>query len=424
MTYDELVEKYNKETLEFHKIDKWHEEGYEGQGVNVLNLEQYSNHGKQTYDMIELVAPRAKIYWCEYGLRNSADKVVSFNAKLGNNLTDVILELNYEQFKDFIKDIDIVTYSRGGSLGKEFEELILDNCITFTSAGNEGSAGLTKAFDGKAIDVGAIHLFNGTIKREVYSSINCDFSFLHGYHEGTSFASPSLAGAVAVIKSNYNNLNRNNCFEVLKHISIDAGEEGHDERFGFGVPILSENYIIDVLEESEVDDEVNRNRHTVRYAHLSEVNVSKGDLVTPKLPWREATLIGKMGNTGMSNGAHLHIDVVDGLVYKLWRLSEMYDGTYFPNKQELDYFVSENDPTLFGVKPVITTDYDEDKYYDIYSKRHLAYDCVPHNRFETNSNFTIYWNRSYGGRVLDTGYDYAYGNYVLIGYTDMRDWIK
>lgn len=167
-------------------------------------------------------------------------------------------------------------------------------------------------------------------------------------------------------------------------------------------------------------------KYTVRYAHLSEVNVVAGQSVNPKIPWEEATIIGKMGNSGFSTAAHLHIDVIEELSFDLWSLIDMYNGNKTPNKQQLDYFVSESDPTLFGVNPIITTKYDEADYLDKYGKRHLGYDCVPANRLETDDNYYIYWNRKFAGRVLATGYDSAYGNYVLIGYDtlDSKEWIR
>lgn len=167
-------------------------------------------------------------------------------------------------------------------------------------------------------------------------------------------------------------------------------------------------------------------KYTVRYAHLESINVTKGQSVNPKVPWEDASIIGKMGSSGISTAAHLHIDVIEGLSFKLWSLIDMYNGNKTPSKQQLDYFVSESDPTLFGVNPVITTEYDEPDYVDKYGKRHLGYDCVPVNRFNTDSNFYIYWNRKFAGRVLRTGYDNAYGYYVLVGYDtlDSKEWIN
>ena len=167
-------------------------------------------------------------------------------------------------------------------------------------------------------------------------------------------------------------------------------------------------------------------KYTVMYAHLKSINVKAGDLVNAKVPWKNATLIGIMGDTGLSTAAHLHLSVIEGLRFELWKLIQMYNGDLTPSKEELDFFMSENDPTLFGVAPYITVEWDDQWYIDNRNKRHLAKDGVPINRKVTDLNFTIYWNRTFGGRVLKTGYDSAYGNYVLIGYDDMKgeEWIN
>jgi hypothetical protein len=162
------------------------------------------------------------------------------------------------------------------------------------------------------------------------------------------------------------------------------------------------------------------------YSHLKRIDVNEGQSVNPKVPWEAATIVGEMGNTGLSTAAHLHIAVVKGLQFVLWRLIDMYNGNKEPVKSQLDFFISENDSTLFGVNPYITVEWDDQWYIDNRGKRHLAKDCVPINRKETNANFNIFWNRKFAGRVLKTGYDYAYGNYVLIGYDtlDGDEWIK
>ena len=57
-------------------------------------------------------------------------------------------------------------------------------------------------------------------------------------------------------------------------------------------------------------------KYTVRYAHLESISVKEGQTI------KEGDVIGIMGNTGQSFGAHLHIDVVRGKADKdihLWQ---------------------------------------------------------------------------------------------------------
>ncbi len=151
-------------------------------------------------------------------------------------------------------------------------------------------------------------------------------------------------------------------------------------------------------------------QYTVRYAHLeSPSSLIEGDLVLGR------DVIGKMGNTGSSNGAHLHIDVLEGLVKKVVRLSEIgYENgdLYTPNIKQLNYFI---DDYLFDTHILITTPFYDPTYEVAYEVSHPAYDVVPENRKTyPGRNNIIYWNRSKTGLVVKTGYDNGYGNYVLI----------
>jgi hypothetical protein len=65
---------------------------------------------------------------------------------------------------------------------------------------------------------------------------------------------------IAVILSKYGMMAQNKIKDVLKSIVIDAGEKGHDEEFGYGVPKLPEDGVITILENSElytIDEIVN-----------------------------------------------------------------------------------------------------------------------------------------------------------------------
>lgn len=149
-------------------------------------------------------------------------------------------------------------------------------------------------------------------------------------------------------------------------------------------------------------------RYTVRYAHLEHLPEHKiGDAVG------RGSALGYMGNSGASDGAHLHIDCIEGFRASRWRLSEMENGTVIPAPKQLNYFI---DDELFNHRIHITTYYADPAYMAQRKKLHLAYDVVPLNRRESKNNFTIYWNRSFPGVVLSAGDDNAYGNFIHIGF--------
>jgi len=144
-------------------------------------------------------------------------------------------------------------------------------------------------------------------------------------------------------------------------------------------------------------------KYTVRYAHLEELPAFKaGDIV------RDGTYIGRMGNTGKSDGAHLHIDCVEGMHNKKYRLADIMNGKPKSSKEQLDYFI---DGLLFKCRLIITTKYLDPEYKITYDKDHPAYDVVPKDPTKKN----IYWNRSKLGLVTAVLDDPAgYGNNILI----------
>jgi len=144
-------------------------------------------------------------------------------------------------------------------------------------------------------------------------------------------------------------------------------------------------------------------KYTVRYAHLEYLPEFRvGDII------REGTFIGRMGNTGKSDGAHLHIDCVEGIQNEKYRLMDIMMGTPKSAKVQLDYFI---DGLLFKNRLVITTKYLDPDYKITYGKDHPAYDVVPKDPTMRN----IYWNRSKVGFVTAILDDPAgYGNNILI----------
>lgn len=152
--------------------------------------------------------------------------------------------------------------------------------------------------------------------------------------------------------------------------------------------------------------------YTVRFAHLQELPIPKlGDVIFP------GDKVGRMGTTGQSKFAHLHIDVVEGLQDKIIRLSKIgyeVEHIYKPNIRQLNYFV---DDDLFGIKPIITSYFYDPDYKQRFGKDHPALDLVPENRHRTKDNYNIYWNRSKTGIILAKGFDDdGYGYYILIGF--------
>jgi hypothetical protein len=148
-------------------------------------------------------------------------------------------------------------------------------------------------------------------------------------------------------------------------------------------------------------------KYTVRFAHMEKLpSYKKGDKI------KAGDVIGIMGTSGQSTANHLHIDCVEGVQETPYKLVDLSNGNKTPAKVQLDYFI---DKGLFGIEPVITTQYDDPEYRKSYGKWHKGYDVVPKDRLTTKAHFCINWNRSMTGTVTLVGFDQnGYGNFLYV----------
>lgn len=143
-------------------------------------------------------------------------------------------------------------------------------------------------------------------------------------------------------------------------------------------------------------------KYTVRYAHLAKHELKLGQLL------KENDIIGVMGSTGQSTGAHLHIDCVEGAHSELYHLSDIDNDKPRPSIKQLNLFI---DNGLFSCSPKVTTYYCEPEYQKVYRKMHYGYDVIP-----TSGAGVIRWNRSKLGRVSAIFNDAGYGNMIMVTY--------
>jgi len=143
---------------------------------------------------------------------------------------------------------------------------------------------------------------------------------------------------------------------------------------------------------------------TQMFAHLEErPDFEIGDILTNR------KLIGRMGSTGVSTAAHIHMGNALG-VYKFpWTLKQCEDGDIIPVPRELNYFLDEY---LFQAPLKITTYYCDPKYQEHWEKVHYGYDVSTKKSWP----WEFYWNRSKTGYVMFNNWYDAYGNVILISY--------
>jgi len=416
LTYAEWVEKMKQETHNEHNIAEWHRAGYLGQGVKVLNLEGYSGHGKTTFDNIVRTAPEAKVDWCQIGFGLKADKLYHFNAETADR-TFTLEDL--EDFADFLKGYDIITVSKSSSYGPELEEVFSESgAILISSAGNDDFDGVTGRFKDIGFSIGAVEMRAGGVHRESYSAVGekLDFVCFHYEREGTSFSAPTFAGIDAIVLSKYPTVNKYEMYEVMKSICVDLGEQGFDEHFGHGLPVLPEDVKIELLEkEPEPQPEPEKVKQwTCRILHnSSNFDWQPGDTI------KKGEKVCRMGSTG-TDLIHAHIDAVKGLV-KQYSLMDIERDLYMPLKAKIESLIVWG---LFQYKPVITCEYLCENYMQDQkvSYNHWAIDVVPENRKITAENYDIYWPLDTPAVVMNVG-TYSDGTkYIVLGVDETMEY--
>lgn len=244
---------------EYCNLPKWHSNGYDGRGVNVLNCEGFTDHGKISRKRILQAAPGANVFSGNISGKTKNGVYVDVNVMLDDgkgNKTKI-------PFEDFIRDNNIKVLNAsfqptpfqypGYKVNSYWKELIdkYDLCI-FCSSGNEYEKDKKMDNDGEYLwYIGALNTDSkGLPKRAGYSNggEGLDFVDFTGDWAGTSFSSPYLAGKTALIRQKYPNMNRKEVYQYIKDHCVDLGESGTDTLYGNGLlimPDIDEIYGVD-----------------------------------------------------------------------------------------------------------------------------------------------------------------------------------
>lgn len=245
MYIDEYIEKQRKEHFPYLNIDKYHEKGFKGQGINILNLEsETSEHGEHVCKVIKDVAPNCKIFKGTIGAKCKGGKCVELNIHTSTGKYDLIEFIKTNNIKIINASLGMENLTDKEPTNIYIRENIIDKLgVIFTnSAGNCGSH-ICGRYKYCAIVVGACWLKDdGTIEKANYSGTGeeIDFNtFCHGLgQQGTSFSAPFLAGQIALLLNKYKDMNQYQVYNLLKDNCKDLGDKGKDNKFGWGLPIL------------------------------------------------------------------------------------------------------------------------------------------------------------------------------------------
>lgn len=247
--YEELLEEDFIRQIEFNNIKKYHEQGYKGQNITILNAEGSGDHREMTSGVIKDYVPDATLLESVISGRTSGDKVLETTVVINGE------RLDFEEAIDKY-NIKVVTRSYSGPTSRldYFKDIQKRKGVIFVnSAGNEGVNGVTGVWskDDTAIAVGASYLTEkGEIKLHNYSARGDELDFVSFMARGvgTSAASPALAAKVVLLLQRYGDFNQSECVEILKSLCFKIPGLSKQEQ-GWGLPILPLMDKLEILEQ-------------------------------------------------------------------------------------------------------------------------------------------------------------------------------
>ena len=239
MTTDEIW----KWSFEICGIKSYHDKGFKGQGITIINHEANSGHSAMTTNMLKRVAPEATVINARVTQTTSAEKLYSYNWKIdGKTYTfDEMLA----KFKP-----DIISVSFIGTACKERDDMLkrhIDNgdFIMCCATGNNGAEGVQGVYRNVAINVGACSFRGCKSKIDImpYSgrdkdNLNVDYVGFMGDGSGTSNATPFVAGQIALFMCRYGKLSQAEFKRKIKPFCMDLGDVGRDYKYGDGLIML------------------------------------------------------------------------------------------------------------------------------------------------------------------------------------------
>lgn len=268
------AKEYYKKLLErqksFLNIEKYHEMGYIGKGITIVNAEAYpgkDDHGAMTTQVINDYAPGARVI-------NSQLKGSGRDRYLDIDGESIALETAIETYNIKLFTSSKATARDSTTLNyyKELQQKY--GVIFFSAAGNDGDEGVTGWLtkDNTAIAVGAVEFQpNGTIDRTFYSAIGeeLDFVSFMGRGTGTSAASPALTGLTALLIDRYGDMTQDEVYKVLKSLCVNLDIEGWDKKTGWGLPVLP------LTDKLEILDTMRKGAEDMEFADVEKDRWSK-----------------------------------------------------------------------------------------------------------------------------------------------------
>lgn len=246
--YEELLEEDFIRQIEFNNVKWYHEHGFTGNGITILNAEGSGDHREMTSGVIRDCIPDVTLLESMISGRTSGDKVLETTITINGE------KLDFEEAIDKY-NIKVVTRSYSGSTSKArlnyFKDIQKRKGVIFVnSAGNDGTANGVWSKNDTAITVSACQIKEGNKLIISYygSKGEVDFTCFMAKGRGTSAASPALASMIVLLLQKYGDFNQKECVEILKSISIKLPNI-EDYKQGWGLPILPLTDKLEILEQ-------------------------------------------------------------------------------------------------------------------------------------------------------------------------------
>lgn len=250
-TLQELWDQERKNHFSYCNIDKYLTAGYKGKGINFLNLEAYpgtDNHGAKVCKVFSELAPEARVFSGVLTGSTSGKEITSYGLTVDGKLYD---------FESFIIENNIKVMNSSKSGGAEvvsqfIKKFIVDkHGVIFTAAAGNSYAEVTCPYKNSAIVVGAVNYEDGGPVHANYSGEGpeVDFNAFAHLYDGTSFAAPFLLGEITLLLNKYGDFNQAECIEILISLGKDLGDQGKDDKYGWGVPVLPLTDKLEILEK-------------------------------------------------------------------------------------------------------------------------------------------------------------------------------
>lgn len=246
-------------SMEICNIKKYHDKGFKGQGVTIINHENKTGHSTMTTNMLKKIAPEATIINANVSQVTSSEKLYSYNWKI-NDVTYTFDEM-LDKFKP-----NIISVSFSGVTCKERDEMLkkhIDNgdFILCCAAGNDGVEGVHGVYRNVALNIGACFFCNtkSNIKLMPYSSrdtdkLSVDYVGFMGDGSGTSNACPFVAAQIALYESRFGKISQADFQKCIQPYCMDLGDKGKDFKHGDGLIILPDKELVK-MEFKDVKDD-------------------------------------------------------------------------------------------------------------------------------------------------------------------------